>query len=117
MLSEREIHYLAMNLVGKELEKEGFEFLSVNSKLKKNPQFVCLREKKLHFVLVRAILHPNDPNDYDVVFMQTMKEHAEKFEAKMYYAGVGLVNANDKTRPLVNGEPYIIDYNGLKEIV
>ena len=39
-LSELELHQLAMNIVGKDLEKDSFEFLSVNSKLKKDPQFV-----------------------------------------------------------------------------
>ena len=37
-----------MNLVGKELEADGFEFMAVNSKFKKDPQFVCLKDKDLH---------------------------------------------------------------------
>ena len=50
-----------MNIVGKELERHGFEFLAVNSKPKKNPQFVCLKEKKTHFIVVRAVPYPEDP--------------------------------------------------------
>ena len=42
-LSEQELHQLAMNIVGKELENDGFEFLAVNSKLKRNPQFVAIK--------------------------------------------------------------------------
>lgn len=34
-LSEQELHNLAMNIVGKDLEAQGYEFLGVNSKLKK----------------------------------------------------------------------------------
>jgi hypothetical protein len=34
-LSDLEKHQLAMNIVGKELEVENYEFLSVNSQLKK----------------------------------------------------------------------------------
>ncbi len=49
-LTEQELHNLAMNIVGKELEEQGYEFMGVNSKLKKDPQFVALKDKKLHFV-------------------------------------------------------------------
>lgn len=35
MISEKEIHMLAMNVVGEALEASGFEFLDVNSKLKR----------------------------------------------------------------------------------
>jgi hypothetical protein len=115
-LSEQELHNLAMNIVGKELEAAGFEFLSVNSTLKKNPQFVCLKEKKLHFVVVKCISYPNDPKDADLVNLKKMKEHAEKFEAQTYYAGVGLVNATDYNLPVYLNEDYIVDYDGLIEI-
>ena len=37
-LTRQESHNLAMNLVGEELEKDGYEFLAINSDLKKNPQ-------------------------------------------------------------------------------
>ena len=50
--TEQELHNLAMNVVGKDLEKQGFEFISVNSQLKKDPQFVCLKNKKLHFISI-----------------------------------------------------------------
>ena len=54
-LNDQELHNLAMNIVGKELEAQGYEFLGVNSELKKDPQFVALKDRKLHFVIVRAI--------------------------------------------------------------
>ena len=41
-LTEQDLHNLAMNHVGKELEQRGFEFIAINSKLKKHPQFVCI---------------------------------------------------------------------------
>ena len=52
MLSKQELHNLAMKTVGESLKENGYEFLTVNSKLKKDPQFVCLKEKKLHFFIV-----------------------------------------------------------------
>ena len=65
LLTEQELHNLAMNIVGKDLESKGFEFLAVNSKLKRTPQFVCVKEKKLYFVLVQGILYPNAPRKFD----------------------------------------------------
>ncbi|HLS30784.1 MAG TPA: hypothetical protein VK021_08010 [Flavobacteriaceae bacterium] len=115
-LSEQELHNMAMNVVGKDMEDNGFEFMAINSKLKKNPQFVGLKDKDLHFVVVRAVAYPDDPKEYDAVFMQTIKEHAQKFDAKVYWAGVGLANAKDYNLPVTKEEDYLVNYNGLQEI-
>ena len=45
-LNDQELHNLAMNIVGKELEEQGYEFLGVNSEIKKDPQFVALKDKR-----------------------------------------------------------------------
>jgi len=115
-LTEQELHNLAMNIVGKDLEDQGYEFMGVNSKLKKDPQFVALKDKVLHFVIVRATSYPKDANIYDPVFMQTIKEHAVKFEAKTYYAGVGLGHGLDYAKPVIKDEDYTMVYNGIQEI-
>ena len=115
-LTEQELHNLAMNIVGKQLEAEGFEFMGVNSKPKKNPQFVCLKDKKLHFVVVRYISYPDNPKDYDTVLLEKIKKHAEKFEGNAYYAGVGLSNAQDPELPVRLDEDYVVDYEGLLKI-
>ncbi len=115
-LTAQELHNLAMNIVGRKLEADGFEFMGVNSKPKKNPQFVCLKEKKLHFIVVRNVVYPNNPMEYDIAFMKKMKANADKFEARTYYAGVGLSNASDQNLPVYLNEEYVIDYDGLIEI-
>ncbi|CAL65392.1 hypothetical protein [Christiangramia forsetii] len=114
-LDEQELHNLAMNIVGKDLEDNGYEFLGVNSKLKRNPQFVALKETKLHFVIVRAIIYPDDPNTFDPAFMKDIKEHAEKFNALTFYAGVGLANSSDYDKPITSDEDYVVNYSGWKE--
>ncbi len=116
MLTEQELHNLAMNIVGRELEANGYEFMGVNSKPKKNPQFVCIKERQLYFIIVRAVAHPMNPRAYDEVFMQTIKEHAIKHDARTFYAGVGLANALDMELPVYLNEPYLVDYEGLIEI-
>lgn len=117
-LTEQELHNLAMNIVGRQLETEGYEFMAVNSELKKNPQFVCLKEKKLHFIVVKSVSYPGDPQDLEFyrADLNKMKEHALKFEAATYYAPVGLVNATDYHLPVYLNEEYIVDYDGLIQI-
>ena len=115
-LTKQELHNLAMNIVGKDLEAQGYEFMSVNSKLKKDPQFVVLKDKFLHFIVVRATRYPKDANTYDPVLMQTIKDHANKFEAKAYYAGVGLGHGSDYAKPVIKDDHYTMVYNGIQEI-
>lgn len=115
-LTAQELHNLAMNIVGRQLEADGYEFMAINSKPKKNPQYVCLKDKVLHFIIVRNVEFPNNPLDYDVEVMQKMKDHADKFEARTYFAGVGLANASNRELPLYLNEEYLVDYQGLIEI-
>ena len=105
-----------MNIVGKELEEQGFEFLGINSELTKNPQFVALKNKKLHFIIVRAIAYPENPKEVDPVFLEHIKEHGIKFNARTFYAGVGLANSADYEKPVVSNEDYVVNYNGLVEL-
>lgn len=116
ILNEQQLHNLAMNIVGKDLKNQGYEFLAVNSKLKKNPQFVALRDKKLHFVVVRAITYPNNPEDFDTTLLTKMKNHADKYNAKTFYAGVGLAHIKSYERPVDSEDDYVVNYSGLKEI-
>ncbi len=115
-LTEQELHNLAMNIVGRELEEAGYEFMGVNSKKGKNPQFVCLKEKELHFIVVRPVPFPKNPSEYDPKLMKKVKEHALKFEARTYYAGVGLSNAQDRNLPVYLNENYLVEYEGLIEL-
>ncbi len=114
-LTEQELHNLAMNHVGKDLEQRGFEFIAINSKLKKHPQFVCMdKTKQYFFVIVKAVILPENPNNYDMIWMETFKKHARENDAKVLYAGVGLGNPNGKELPVYLDEEYLIEYNGIQ---
>lgn len=114
-LTQQEIHNLAMNHVGRDLEARGFEFVAINSKLKKHPQFVCIdKNKQYYFVIVRAVILPENPNNYDIVWMESFKKHAMEKDAKVLYAGVGLGNPNGEDLPIFLNEEYLIEYNGIQ---
>lgn len=115
-LTEQELHNLAMNIVGKELEEQGYEFLGVNSELKKDPQFVVLKDKQKSFIIVRAVEYPHNPNEVDPVFYEIIKEHGLKFDACTFYAGVGLANSKNYELPIDSTEDYVLNYQGLQEI-
>ena len=42
-LNKSELHSLAMNIVGKDLEKDNFEFISINSSLEKKSTIFIAR--------------------------------------------------------------------------
>lgn len=107
---------MAMNVVGKQLESAGYEFLGVNSELKRDPQFVCLKEKKLHFIIVRASRFPEDPMSVDLALLEKVKNHAEAFEATAYFAGVGVYNALDSKLPLEKNQECTIAFKGLYHV-
>lgn len=116
-LTKQEMHNLAMNLVGKELEQRGFEFIAVNSKLKKHPQFVCIdKTKQYYFVIVKVVMLPENPNNYDMIWMESFKKHARENNAKVLYAGVALGNPNGEDLPVYLNEEYLIEYNGIQVI-
>ncbi len=118
VLTDQELHNLAMNHVGKELEKNGFEFIAIKSDIKSNPQFVCVNTKnERFFVVTRAINYPHNPQDYDTIWMQSFKEHAQKHNARILYAGVGIANAKNIDNPVTTTEDYIISYDGIIEIL
>lgn len=116
-LTKKESHNLAMNIVGEDLEKDGFEFLAINSDLKKNPQFVVLKNKETSFVVVRAVSIPDELNDYKHITTKPIFDHAKQFNAKVFYAGVWLGHGSDINQPIVNGEEYSFVFKGLIEIV
>ena len=116
-LSKQEMHNLAMNHVGKDLESRGFEFVAINSKLKKHPQFVCIdKNSQYFFVIVRVVKLPDNPNNYDVVWMETFKNHAQEKDAKVLYTGVGISNPKGEDLPVYLNEEYLIEYNGIQVI-
>ena len=116
MLRPEDIHNLAMKEVGDFLTKEGFEFLAVNSQPNKDPQFVCLKNQKQHFAVVRGSLYPENPKNFDFKLIQDVKNHGIKYKATTYFAGVGFANAEDYDLPLTQSDRYAVNFDGLQII-
>lgn len=117
-LTELEVHHLGMNYIGEILQNDGFEFLAINSKLKKHPQFVCYKKgEPTLLVLVRTVLFPRDPDLYDQKLIEKMRQHAKENGANLWFVGVGLSHAEDVTKKLFKGNPYKIKSSGFKKIV
>lgn len=111
-LTNQELHNLAMNIVGKKLQEMGYEFVAINSELKKHPQFVLFKKgEPTIFVLVKASKNLQNPNEYDTVWMETFKEHAKKSNAKVWFAGVGLANAESVELPVFKNQPYYVAFD------
>jgi len=116
-LTKQELHNLGMNIVGKDLEKLKYEFLAINSDLTKNPQFIVKKENgQLTFVVVKVVIFPEEPEEYDRIWMESFKVHAVSKKAILLFAGVGLANSENMEKSISSKSGYIVKYNGLKEI-
>ncbi|MFD0992589.1 Na(+)-translocating NADH-quinone reductase subunit F [Tenacibaculum geojense] len=116
-LTEQELHNLAMNYVGKKLQGMGYEFLAINSQLKRHPQFVLYKKgEPTIFVLVKATENLQNPNAYDTVWVETFKAHAKEQNAKVWYAGVGIANAESLELPVFKDQPYYIAFDDFLQI-
>lgn len=118
VLTKQELHNLAMNIIGKKLEKMGYEFQAINSQLKRHQQFVLFKKgEPTIFVLVKASNNIQNPDQYDVVWMETFKEHAKKQNAKVWFAGVGIANAESVENPVFKDQPYYVAFKDFIKII
>lgn len=112
ILTEQELHNLAMNVVGDKLKEMGYEFQAVNSTLKKHPQFILYKKgEPTVFVLVKATSNLQNPNAYDPIWMETFIQHAQKNNAVVWFAGVGIANAESVENPVFLNQPYYLAFD------
>ncbi len=119
VLTQQELHNLGMNIVGEKLQKMGYEFVAINSQLKKHPQFVLYKKgEPTIFVLVKTVHNIQNPSEeYDAIWMETFKEHAKKQNAKVWFAGVGIANAESVENPVFKDQPYYVAFNDFVKII
>ena len=57
-----------------------------------------------------------NPNNYDLGWMEKFKQHAKSHDSKVLYAGVGLANSDNKNKPVYLNKDYVMEYNGIQVI-
>ncbi len=117
-LTEQELHNLGMNIVGKKLQEMGYEFVAVNSTLKKHPQFVLFKKgEPTIFVLVKVTNNIQTPQDFDTIWMETFVAHAKRQNAKVWFAGIGIANAESIELPVFKDKPYYIAFDDFTKVL
>ena len=107
---EYEIEKILKKAKAEQLKKEAIErkeevektTLANIEKFKKGEQTV--------FVLVKVTNNIQNPDVYDVLWMETFKEHAKKQNAKVWFAGVGIANAESVENPVFKDQPYYVAF-------
>ena len=69
------------------------------------------------FALVKASNNIQNTEEYDVLSMETFKEHAKKQNAKVWFAGVGIANAESVENPVFKDQPYYVAFNDFIKIL
>ena len=72
--------------------------------------------EKMQAQLDKMFKETGHENAYFPMLVPKNLFEAEKFEAKTYYAGVGLANGEDYEKPITKNDPYAINYQGLQEL-
>ncbi len=117
VLTPQELHNLGMNFVGKKLQKMGYEFVAVNSTLKKHPQFVLHKKgEPTIFVLVKTSNNIQQPEKHNRIWLETFKQHALKSNAKIWLAYIAIANAESVALPVFKNQPYYFAFNDFEII-
>lgn len=115
-MSREEIHAFGIEVVAKQLIKEGIVVEVINTQIGLDPQIRARKSGVLSFIVVRTACYPDKGMlDPDVHFQ--MIEYADKHQAIPYFASVGIGNAtgkSDKEMSIpIKGAGFYIAYNGL----
>jgi hypothetical protein len=116
IMSREEIHAFGIEVVAKQLIKEGIVVEVINTQIGLDPQIRARKSGVLSFIVVRTACYPDKGMlDPDVHFQ--MIEYADKHQAIPYFASVGIGNAtgkSDKEMSIpIKGAGFYIAYNGL----
>ena len=117
LMTEDAIHDFGIEVVIKDLQKEGYTVESANNQIGQNPQIVARKDRNLVFVFVRTACYPaKGQMESDQLHFRCI-EHAEQHDALPYFAGVGICNADGKTEAEmatpIKGAPYYVAYEGM----
>lgn len=119
LLSGREMLDFAMDIVYQhELVPKEYEIVDATNEPGKTPNFVCKKDDKLVFIVVKVDVYPDNPY-LSVEGKKRILEHARKFNAECYFAPVGLMST-DPARAMASlalkNDGYYTNYSGMQII-
>ena len=118
-MTNEELHFLGIKVVYKDLIDRGYKVLNVRKEFDVNPQILVEINDSKALIMVKTARFPNMGVLVPEIASQ-VKELAIKHKANLFFASVGIANANGDTdeemaEPEVGGE-YYINYKGLTQI-
>lgn len=119
-MSEADIHAFGVEIVYKQLEKDGWAIRSadVEADLFSEPQIIAAKDGELAFFIIRAGMYPGRGRfEEGQTAFDTLVKHAREHGAACYFASVGLANSNATTEEEmsvpVKGVAYNVQFDGL----
>jgi len=120
ILTEAEIHAFGVEIVCKQLEKDGWLIDSADgiADIRTEPQIVAQKEDEFAFFVVRTGLYPGRGRfEEGNSAFQTLVRHAREHGASCYFASVGIANSEGTTEEEmsvpVKGVAYNVEFDGL----
>lgn len=120
LMTEDEIHDFGVQVVIKDLQKEGHEIISVKTAIDQEPQIVAKIKTSLAFIIVRTAMYPNNGEITDLGLLSRVIAHAKQHKATSYFASVGIANSQgvDISDEVLSGTPmrgagFYVNYRGL----
>jgi hypothetical protein len=89
LMTGDEIHDFGIEVVCTQLQKEGHEIVSVQSKFEENPQIIATKDGRLKFITVRTACYPSKGKLESKQLAFELIAHADMHKATCYFASVG----------------------------
>lgn len=115
LLTEQEIHEFGIDIIYKYAQNEGYEILDGSTDIDKHPQIVMKKDDQLYFVMVKTTAGNGSYSEYDKKIALQVKEIANKHNAKILYAGVGLYCVGYGFT-LVRNKGFSVDFKGFQNV-
>ena len=120
MMSKKDIHAFGVEIVYKQLEKDGWLIRSANvdADLSTEPQIVAEKDGELAFFVIRTDIHPGRGRfEEGPEAFNGLVRHAKEHGATCYFASVGIANSegesDEEMSTPVRGVAYHVQFDGL----
>ena len=120
LMSEHEIHAFGIEIVYKQLEKDGWAIsaVDVDADLDSEPQIIAAKDGELAFFVIRTGMHPGRGRfEEGQEAFEKLVNHAAEHGASCYFASVGIANSTGTTDEEmavpVKGVGYNVQFDGL----